>query len=98
MIIKSEVSYPPESANQIAKRFLESPQVPDFMTRKGPYVNSSVSEGILVMTLYELDNARLAEGLNFLGNFMTTYFGIPGFKYQFKPYFTVEEGLKMLGM
>ncbi len=98
MVIISNVTYPPESAKDMANRFLEAPQAPDFMTRSGPFVSASMSAGVLITTLYELDNAKLAEGLAFLGNYMTTYFGIPGFKYEFKPHFSVEEGLKMLGM
>lgn len=98
MVIVSQVFYPPESATQMAKRFLEAPQVPEFMNRKGPYVNSSLAGGVFILTLYELDNASLADGMNFMGNYMTTYFGIPGFKYEIKPFFTIEEGLKMLGM
>ena len=98
MVIISNVSYPPEAAKEMASRFLEAPQVPAFMTRNGPFVNASMDGGVLITTLYELDNAKLAEGLDFLGNYMTTYFGIPGFRYEFKPHFSVEEGLKMLGL
>ena len=82
----------------MAARFLEAPQVPDFMTRNGPFVSASLTGGVLITTLYELENSKLAEGLDFLGNYMTSYFGVPGFKYEFKPHFTVEEGLRMLGM
>ncbi len=98
MVIISNVSYPPESAKDMASRFLEAPQPPDFMTKNGPFVNASLTDGVLITTMYELDNAKLAEGLNFLGSYFAIFFGIPGFKYQFKPHFTVEEGLKMLGM
>jgi hypothetical protein len=98
MVIITTVSYPSESAKDMAAKFLEAPQYPDFMTRQGPYVNSSLYGGILVTSVYELDNSKLADGMNFLGNYMATYFGISGFKYEVKPYFSVDEGLKMLGM
>jgi hypothetical protein len=98
MIIIAYVSYPTESGKEMATRFLEAPQVPDYMTMKGPYVSASMADGILVNTYYELDNSQLAEGLKFLGNYMATYFGIPGFTYQYKPYFEIEEALKTIGM
>ena len=98
MVIVTHSSYPPESAEQMAKRFLEAPQAPDFMKRSGPFFTSSTGGGITVLALYELDNASLAEAMNFLGNYMATYFGVPGFRYKVRPYFTVEEGLKMIGM
>ena len=98
MVIYSIVSYPPESAKQMATTFLEAPQIPDFLTRLGPYVSASRTEGIRVVSIFELDKSRLAEGLEFLGGYFAIFFGIPGFRYEYKPYFDVEEALKTLGM
>jgi hypothetical protein len=98
MVIITNLTYPPESAQEMAKRFLASPKIPEFMTRKGPYVNATLSDGILIIALYELDNAKLAEGMDFLGNYYAIYFGVPGFKCEYKPFFKVEEALKMIGM
>jgi hypothetical protein len=98
MVIVSNISYPPESAKDIAKRFLEAPQVPDFMTRKGPYINSTMDKGITTLSVYELDKSKLGEASEFLGNYMAIFFGVPGFKYEFKAFMDVEEGLKMIGM
>ena len=98
MVIISNVSYPTESTQAVAKRFVELPQVPDFMPRRGPYVSATVSDGISIISLFELDNANLAAGLEFLGNYYANFFGIPGFKYEFKPFFHVGEALKMIGM
>ena len=33
-----------------------------------------------------------------IGNYLATYFGVPGFKYEIKTLLDVEEGLKMIGM
>jgi hypothetical protein len=98
MVIISKLSYPPESAQEIAKRFMEAPEIPEFLSRKGPYVSSNLSDGILISVLYELDNSKLAEGMDFIGNYYAMFFGVPGFKYEITPHFDVLEGLKMLGM
>ena len=98
MVIVTNIAYPPESAEQIAARFLEAPQLPDYMTRKGPYVNSTLEDGIITLSLYELDNAKVAEGSQFIGEYMAAFFGVPGFRYQVRPFFEVEEALKMIGM
>ncbi len=98
MVIITNISYPPENARDMAKRFIEAPQIPDFMTRKGPYVSANMENGIITTSLYELDNSRLAEGMEFLGNYFTIFFGIPGYKYELKPFFEVEEAMKMIGM
>jgi len=98
MVIFSNVSYPPEGAKEIAERFMKAPQIPEYMTRKGPYITSSIEGGISTFSIYELDNSRLAEGMEFLGNYMVGFFGVPGFAYEIKPFFEIEEALKMIGM
>ncbi len=35
MIVVSNVTYPPESTKEIAKRYLTAPPLPDFITKKG---------------------------------------------------------------
>lgn len=98
MVIFTSVSYPPESAKELAAKFMEAPQIPDFMTKKGPYATANRADGIIVTSLYELDNSKLADGLEFLGNYMATYFGVPGFMYEINPYYEIDEALKMIGM
>ena len=98
MVIIGQMSYPPESANEMAKRFLELPEIPAFLNRKGPYVGANISDGVSIFVVYELDNSKLADGMDFIANFYTNFFGVPGFKYQITPHFEVAEALKMLGM
>lgn len=98
MVIITNISYPPERAKEIANRFLEAPQIPNYMQRKGPYINSSLEDGVHTISVFELDKTYLAEGLEFLGNYYVSFFGVPDFKYQIRPYFDVEEGLKMIGI
>lgn len=98
MVIITNVIYPPESAQDMAKRFLEVPPVPDFMTRMGPYFTANLTQGVMGLSVYELDKSRMAEGSEFLGNYMTVFFGVPGFKYEIRPHYDVGEALKMIGM
>lgn len=98
MVIVLNICYPQESAQDMAKRFMEAPQIPDYMVRQGPYVNSDVHDGITTLSIYELDNSKLADGTKFLGDYMATFFGVPGFKYQIRPHFEIAEALKMIGM
>ena len=98
MVIIIQMAFPPESANQIAKRFIEAPPLPDYMVRRGPYVSSDLTEGIRSLNIYEMDNKKLTEGLVFLSDMMTIYFGVPGFKYKIRQYLETEEALKLLGI
>jgi hypothetical protein len=97
MIIIANISFPPESANDVGKRFLETAPVPDFMTLKGPYVKG-MKEGIQAYELYELDNSKIAQGLDFVTNRCVAYFGIPNYRYNINVYFEAVEALKMIGL
>lgn len=98
MILMSNVTYPPESTKDIANRYLKAPVLPDFINKKGPYISADRTEGMNSITYYELDNSRLAEGLQAVAESLAIYFGVPGYKYDLKPYFELEEGLNILGL
>lgn len=98
MVIISNVTYPPESTKEIAKRYLKAPILPAYINKKGPYISASRTEGMNSITYYELDNSRLAEGLQAIAESLAIYFGVPGYNYDLKPYFELEEGLNILGL
>ena len=99
MIIIAQVVYPPESAKDMAERFLNAPAPPDYLTRKGgPYIGSTIDDGIHTLSLWEVDESKLADGLKFLGNYMAGFFGVPGFTYTFRVWFEAAEALPMIGM
>jgi hypothetical protein len=53
---------------------------------------------LYILSLYEIEKSNIAEGLEYLGNYMANFFGVPDFKYDIKPFFDVAEALKMIGM
>lgn len=97
MVIIANTSFPPENASDVGKRFLEIAPVPDFMTLKGPYIKGK-PEGIQAVELYELDNAKIAEGLEYVTNRCVAYFGIPNYRYEINIFFEAAEALKMVGL
>lgn len=98
MIILSTVSYPTESTPEMAKRFLELPKQPDFLTKRGPYFKGDLNSGIVAFSIYELEKDKLAEGAEYIGNYLATYFGVPGFKYEITTCLEAPEALKLIGM
>ncbi len=98
MVIISNIAFPPESAKEMAERFLSLPDLPDYMTRRGPYLASNIDDGSVAYTIWELDKSKLADGMIFLADYMAKFFGVPGFNYEFKVYFEVEEALASIGM
>lgn len=97
MVIITNISFPPENAGDVGKRFLETEPVPDFMALKGPYIKGR-KDGIEAFELYELDKSKIAEGLNYVTNRCVTYFGIPNYKYEINVFFEAAEALKMIGL
>jgi hypothetical protein len=98
MVIIGSNLFPTESANDIGKRFLELPPLPDYITMKGPYVHGMMEGGIQGIELFELDKSRLAEGIEYVSNRYVAYFGISGFRYTVTVYFEAQEALKMIGL
>lgn len=97
MVIIADMSFPPESASDVGKRFLEAAPIPGFMSLKGPYIKGR-KDGIQAVELYELDNSKLAEGEAYVTNRCVTYFGIPNFRYEINVFFEAAEALKMIGL
>jgi hypothetical protein len=98
MIIVTTIHYPTDVTDEIAKRFLEAPQIPAFMVRRGPYISTSLKKGVIALSLYELDNSKIADGMEFLGSYMANFFGVSGFKYENRVFLEIKEALKTIGM
>ncbi len=98
MVIIGDISFPQESANDVGKRFLELPSVPEFMTLKGPYIKGKKNDGIQAFEIYELDKSKVAEGIEFVTDRCVKYFGIPGYIYEINVYFEATEALNMIGL
>jgi hypothetical protein len=98
MVIISLVSYPPEQSKEVTKRFGELPPVPSFMTLKGPYFSGEVGVGTKAIILYEYDQTKTKEAMEYVGTRLAKYFGVPGFTYSVNIWLEVKEGLKMIGL
>ncbi len=97
MVIINAMRFPQESANKVGKRFLEIASPPDFMSMKGPYIKGT-EEGIRAIEIFDLDETKLALGLDYVTQRCVAYFGIPGFSYETNVYFEAQESLKLIGL
>jgi hypothetical protein len=98
MVIISLTSYPPESAKEMGKRFMELPPLADYINMKGPYINNDLREGIKGITIYEFDESKYPETVKNLGERMATFFGVPGFTYSLQHWMEVQDALKLIGL
>ena len=98
MVIITETIYPPGSAKDVGKCFVELPSLPDFITMKGAYIHSSAGQGIRGMVIYECDKSKLAEAIEIVGDRVTKYFEIPGYTYSMNVWLEAQEALKLVGL
>lgn len=97
MVIINAMRFPQESADKVGKRFLEIAPPPDFMSMRGPYIKGT-EQGIRAVEIFDLDETKLALGLDYVTQRCVTYFGIPGFTYETNVYFEAQESLKLIGL
>ena len=97
MVIVNAIRFPQESANEVGKRFLEIAPPPAYMSMKGPYIKGT-DQGIRAMEIFELDESKLALGIDYVTQRCVTYFGIPGYSYETNVYFEAQESLKLIGL
>ena len=98
MVIVTTISFPVESVKHVGEHFLKASPLPEYLKRIGPFISSNRREGVVSLSIYELDNAKLADGMIALGDYLAGFFDISGFAYEMKPYSEIEEGLKMIGL
>jgi hypothetical protein len=98
MVIILSLSYPPEQVKEVARRFRELPPAPSYVTIKGPYVSSEVGVGIKTTSLYEYDQSKTKEAMEYVGSRAARFFGVPGFTYSSQIWLEVNEALKMVGL
>jgi hypothetical protein len=98
MVIITIVSYPPESAKEMAKRWGELPPPPAYVTMKGPYFSGEVGVGIKAIVLAEFDQSKTLEAMEYANSRVAKYFGVPGFTYSHNLWLEAKEALKMIGL
>ena len=98
MITVSMVSYPPESAIEMTKRFFELSPMPDFVTVVGPYTITELEGGIQGITIYKYDNAKAGEANEVIANAHMTFYGVAGYRYSLKLAASAATSAKMVGI
>ena len=75
MGIKFSFSIPLKSITEYARKVIEVPPLPEYITKRGPYIHDAVK----IMVVYEFDKANFAEGWEIISKHLEAFRGIPGF-------------------
>ena len=98
MITLSTVSYPPESAKEIGRRFLKMSPTPDYIDVVGPYTVATVEDGIRAVTIYRYERARAGEANEAIANLHMAFYGVPGYTYSLQLAAGARMSMKMMGL
>lgn len=93
MVIIGMISFPPESSNEMGRRFME---IPPFIQKRGPYFKAEISGGIRGISIFEFDPPKLAEAMEFVNDYYARYIGVPGYEYTVGTWLEASESLKLL--
>lgn len=100
MFIVITVTYPFDKAVQMSKKFIKAMEIPLPSFIKRLYVLSSPGGelGMKVIGIYEVENAKLTEGLKELTKSMVQYYDVEGFRYCIEPMLLAAEAIALLGI
>jgi len=79
MVIKCVLSVPAESIKYYARQFLELPPLPEYISKKGPYVNNREGSPHQIITLYHFNKFKLTESQEIISNHLGSLRGLPGY-------------------
>jgi len=81
MVLISMMSNPPESGNEMMRRSKQLPRLPEYIRTIGPYISSTVGQGIKTLTIYEFEDSKFAEASKRINSILQAFIGVPGFTF-----------------
>lgn len=87
MIMFGKISFSSDCAMTVAERYGSIAPVPEFMHIKGPFIRASIDGGISTLSIYEFDDDKADEAIDYLQKRYATFDAIEG------AHATVEEWL-----
>ena len=81
MIIKCTFSIPLKSIRDYAIQIAEQPPLPEYITKRGPYIDDVVGASNQTITLYEFDESKFPEGWKSIFEQLDVFHGVPGFTF-----------------
>jgi len=94
--------YPNDKSKDVAKIYLKClekyPLDNNVAIPVVPVAIRATREGIRTMVISEVKKGKLDEAMAIVTNRLVMFHDIPGYRYSIKPFLTLEEGMKVIGM
>jgi hypothetical protein len=55
--------------------------LPEYIKTIGPYISSTLGEGIKTLTIYEFEDSKFAEASKLINTLFQSFIGVPGFTF-----------------
>jgi hypothetical protein len=100
MFLVTTTIYPPDKAVQVAKKFIKATEkpFPSFMKRLYVLTGPGGAVGMKVLGIYEVDDAKLKEGIKEINKYYAQFFDVEGFRYDVEPMLPAAEAIPLLGI
>jgi hypothetical protein len=79
MVIKCTLSVPLESIKNYARQLSELPPLPDYINRKGPYMNIREGGNHQIIIIYKIDKSKFGEARENISKQLRSLDGLPEF-------------------
>jgi hypothetical protein len=100
MFIVATVTYPPDKAVQITKKFLKAAEkpLPSFIKPGHVLTAPGGERGIKVLVIYEVDDKKFKEGVKEIAKRYVPFYDVEGFRYNFEVMLSTTEAIPILGI
>jgi hypothetical protein len=84
MFLVTTALFPPDKSQKVAGKYLEeaATELPPFLKRLQVLVNSKTEEGIKVLSIFEVDDANIKDGIVEITKRCVQFNAIPGFRFE----------------
>lgn len=94
--------YPNDKAKEVANTYLKClkkyPTDDSVATPIVPVAIRATREGIRTIVISEVKKGKFDDAMAAATNRLVMFHDIPGYRYSIKPFLTLEEGMKVIGM
>ncbi len=89
MIIRLILSLPLKRIRECAPRVTKITPLPDYISKRGPYVDNGVGAANQIVIMFEFEKRKLAEAWKYIFKHLDAFHDIPGFGFSA---YLLEEG------
>jgi polyphosphate kinase 2 (PPK2 family) len=84
MFLVTTAVFPPDKSQKIAEKYIEvaAKELPPFLKRLHALVNSKTEEGIKVLSIFEVDDANIKDGIIEITKRCVQFNAIQGFRFE----------------